>query len=42
MPGFCQLCRLLPRGNDDEGLCAQTTAAAQLATTTSAIGNFIT
>src|SRR5580698_8946757 len=38
MPGFCQLCRLLPRGNEDEGLCAQPTAA----TATSAIGSFIT
>src|SRR5580698_1780181 len=38
MPGFCQLCRLLPRGNEDEGLCAQT----QPATATSAIGSFIT
>ena len=27
IPGFCQFCRLLPRGNEDEGLCAQTTAA---------------
>src|SRR5215471_711947 len=28
-PGFCQLCRPPPGGNEDEGLCAETTAAAQ-------------
>jgi hypothetical protein len=40
IPGFCQLCRLLPRGNEDEGLCAQTTVAAQPAITAKAICDF--
>ena len=31
--GFCQLCWLLPRGNEDDGLCAETTTAAQATTT---------
>src|ERR1700722_9064514 len=39
-PGFCQLCILLPRGKEDDGLCAETTAAAQPATTATAICNF--
>jgi hypothetical protein len=42
MPGFCQFCMLLPRGNEDEVLCAEPTAAAQTTTTTSALGAFIT
>src|SRR5580698_2744479 len=29
IPGFCQLCMLLPRGNEDDGLCAETPTAAQ-------------
>src|SRR4051812_47108261 len=29
IPGLCQLCRLLPRGNDDDGLCAKRAAAAK-------------
>src|SRR5579863_2159804 len=29
IPGFCQFCMLLPRGNEDDGPCANTTAAAQ-------------
>src|SRR5665213_1996400 len=37
IPGFCQLCIPLPRGNDDDGLCAETTLAAQPAITTRAI-----
>jgi hypothetical protein len=42
IPGFCQLCMLLPRGNDDDGLCAllgeqKTTPAAHPAIATSAI-----
>src|SRR5579863_721164 len=41
IPGFCQFCRLLPRGNDDDGLCAKTTPAAQAAITARAMGNFI-
>src|SRR5579863_8661884 len=32
-PGFCQFCWLLPRGNEDDGLCANTTPAAQPAAT---------
>ena len=27
-PGFCQLCMLLPRGNEDDGLCAKTSCRA--------------
>src|SRR5262245_60924240 len=38
--GFCQLCMLLPRGNEDDGLCAETTAAAQPTTTARAICDF--
>src|SRR5579863_8322121 len=30
-PGFCQLCMLLPRGNELDGLWAYITGAAQLA-----------
>jgi hypothetical protein len=46
MPGFCQLCRLLPRGNADEGdqedgFSPKATAAAQLRSTAAAIGDFI-
>jgi hypothetical protein len=37
IPGFCRLCMLLPRGNDDDGLCAETTAAAQPTITARAI-----
>src|SRR5215471_15225605 len=40
-PGFCQLCMLLPRGNEDDGLCAETTAAVQATTTARAICDFI-
>src|SRR5215472_122181 len=40
-PGLCQLCMLLPRGNEDEGLCAETTAAAQPTITARAICDFI-
>src|SRR5215510_6197736 len=40
-PGFCQLCMLLPRGNEDDGLCAETTAAAQPTSTARAICDFI-
>src|ERR1700733_8845379 len=45
IPGFCQLCMLLPRGNDDDGLCAsathsQTTPAAHPAIATRAICDF--
>jgi hypothetical protein len=32
---------LLPRGNADDGLCADTTAAAQTAVTAKAIVDFI-
>jgi hypothetical protein len=39
-PGFCQFCRLLPRGNEDEGLCADTTIAAQPTTSARAIRDF--
>src|SRR5207248_749711 len=27
IPGFCQLCMLLPRGKEDDGLCAYIAAA---------------
>src|SRR5580704_13752647 len=40
-PGFCQLCRLLPRGNEDAGLCADMAPAAQPAITASATCDFI-
>src|SRR5262249_27115401 len=38
--GFCPLL-VLPRGNEDDGLCATTTAAAQPTTTARAICDFI-
>jgi hypothetical protein len=31
-PGFCQLCKLLPRGSNVEGLCAETKLAASART----------
>src|SRR5580704_12941362 len=40
MPGFCQLCMLFPRGNEDAGLCAKTTAAAVPAMSARAICDF--
>src|SRR5580658_2720565 len=43
IPGFCQFCMLLPRANEEDedgGLCAETTAAAQPATTARAICDF--
>jgi hypothetical protein len=41
MPEFCQLCRLLPRGNEDEGLCAVAIVVAQPKTTANAVLDFI-
>jgi hypothetical protein len=40
MPGLCQLCRLLPRGNVEEGLWAVASVAAQPKTTARAICDF--
>src|SRR5215472_4799161 len=33
IPGFCQFCWLLPRGKEDDGLCAKATATVQQAIT---------
>src|SRR5579863_8738481 len=41
IPGFCQLCMLLPRGNDDAGLCAHRTFPAYPAIATRARAAFI-
>src|ERR1700722_10526356 len=46
IPGFCQLCWLLPRGNEEDGLCAmlgeqETTPAAQQAIAARASRDFI-
>src|SRR5437867_9605802 len=40
-PGFCQFCILLPRGNEDDGLCGATTTTAHPTTTARAICDFI-
>src|SRR5579863_10271417 len=40
IPEFCQLCMLLPRGNEDEGFCAKATIARDPARAAKAASDF--